>query len=608
MTRGPEQHEAGSPQPGGAPEHGDAAPQRRSESLTNKSWQFVQVDESLVDEIRGAFDVHPIIARIIANRGFREHADIDKFLHGRLSDLYDPFLLDDMDRAVERVLDAIARREHIMVYGDYDVDGITSVALLSCLFTAMRASHGYYLPNRITEGYGISTDGLDRCRNDGAGLIITVDCGITSNEELAYARRLGTDVIVTDHHEPGDALPDCLAVINPKRADSTYPFKDLAGVGVTFKLVHGLTSRAVERGMLERAQVNLKRKLDLVALGTVADTVTLLDENRILVKYGLRQLSHSDRIGLQELKAVSNVNEEITSYDVAYRLAPRLNAVGRLGDAHSGVELLCSEDEKEAFNLATLIEQNNRRRQTIEQEILAEVEAVIGRTVDLDSTRSIVLASDRWHLGVVPIVASRIAKTYHRPTAIIAIDGELGKGSARSIGDIALLDAFRECEDLLVSYGGHRLAAGFQIEADKIDEFRARFDEVIGRRYPGTEPYLPSLSVEVETDLSEVTLGFVRELQVLEPFGHGNPQPLFVSRGVYLKWSPKLVGSNHLKLWFESKDKAVEAIGFSMGELLPRLRNSEAAYDIAYIPRLNYFRGEETVQLLIRDIRFASAE
>ncbi len=579
---------------------------RDARQLTSKTWQFVQADEALVDEIVGAFDIHPIIARIIVNRGFRDHAAIDKFLHGRLSDLYDPFLLDDMDRAVERVLGAIARREHITVYGDYDVDGITSVALLSSLFTIMHASHGYYLPNRITEGYGISMEGIERCREDNTRLIITVDCGITSNDELTYARELGMDVIVTDHHEPGDALPDCLAVINPKRADSTYPFKDLAGVGVTFKLVHGLISRAVERGMLERADVNLKRKLDLVALGTVADTVTLLDENRILVKYGLRQLSRSERIGLQELKAVSNVNEEITSYDVAYRLAPRLNAVGRLGDAHSGVELLCSEDEKEAFNLATLIEQNNRRRQTIEQEILREVEAVIDRTVDLDTSRTIVLASDRWHIGVVPIVASRIAKTYHRPTAIIAVDGGIGKGSARSVGDIALLDTFRECEDLLGSYGGHRLAAGFQILPENIEAFRVRFDEIIRRRFPGTGPFVPSLSIEVETDLSEVTLSFVRRLQALEPFGHGNPQPVFASRGVFLKWSPKLVGSNHLKLWFESKDSVIEAISFSMGELLPRLRDSEASYDIAYIPRLNYFRGEESVQLLIRDIKFAT--
>ena len=581
---------------------------RMARQRTDKTWQFVQTEQPLVDEIASAFDVHPIIARIISNRGFRDHAGIDKFLHGRLSDLYDPFLLNDMERAVERVLEAVARREHIMVYGDYDVDGITSVALLSSLFTTMQASHGYYLPNRITEGYGISKEGIDRCRESKANLIITVDCGINSIDEIAYARSLGMNVIVTDHHEPSDALPDCLAVINPKRADNTYPFTDLAGVGVTFKLVHGLVSRAVERGMLQRSDVNLKDKLDLVALGTVADTVTLLDENRILVKHGLRQLSRSGRIGLQELKAVSNVNEEITSYDVAYRLAPRLNAVGRLGDARSGVELLCSEDEKEAFNLATLIEQNNRRRQTIEQEILREVEAAVADTIDLDGTRTIVLASDRWHLGVVPIVASRIAKTYHRPTAIISVDGGIGKGSARSVGDIALLDTLRECEDLLESYGGHRLAAGFQILPENVEPFTARFEEVIRRRYPGDEPFLPSLSIEVETDLGEMGLNFVRQLQVLEPFGHGNPQPVFASRGVYLKWSPKLVGSNHLKLWFESKDSVVEGIGFAMGELLPQLRDSEARYDIAYIPRLNYFRGEETVQLLIRDIKFADAK
>jgi len=581
---------------------------REGSQLTSKTWQLVQADTALANEIADAFDLHPIIAGIIVNRGFRDHATIEKFLHGSLGDLYDPFLLNDMEHAVERVLAAVARREHITIYGDYDVDGITSVALLSSIFTTMHADFGHYLPNRITEGYGISREGIERCREQNTRLILTVDCGITSNTELAYARELGMDVIVTDHHEPSESLPECVAVINPKRADSTYPFKDLAGVGVTFKLVHGLIGRAVERGLLDRANVSLKHKLDLVALGTVADTVTLLDENRILVQYGLRQLSRSDRIGLQELKAVSNVNEEITSYDVAYRLAPRLNAVGRLGDANTGVELLCSDDEKEAFNLATLIEQNNRRRQKIEQEIFGEVEAEVARTVDLDASRTIVLSSDRWHLGVVPIVASRIAKAYHRPAAIISIDGDTAKGSARSIGDIDLLETFRECEDLLENYGGHRLAAGFQIPTKNIEAFRSRFDEVTRRRFPGTELYVPSLSVEVETDLSEITLDFVRQLQILEPFGHGNPQPVFASRGVFLKWSPKIVGSNHLKLWFETKDSVVEAIGFSMGDLLPRLRDSEARYDIAYIPRLNYYRGEETVQLLLRDIKLATKD
>ncbi len=575
---------------------------KKEKKLSSKIWNFFSPPENLVEEISKSFQLHPIIAKVIVNRGFENFDDIQKFLYGKLSDIYDPFLMKEMDQAVERIIRAIVQREKIVIYGDYDVDGVTSVALFSNLFLTLKADYEYYLPNRITEGYGLSYEGISRCHANRGKLLISVDCGVCSNNEVAYARSLGMDVIVTDHHEPGRALPECAAVLDPKRQDDAYPYKDLAGVGVTFKLAHAIASRAVEKGIIEKDEIRLKDMLDLVALGTVADSVPLLDENRILVKYGLRQINRVGRVGLQELGAVSNVDENITSYDIAYRLAPRLNAVGRLGDAHYGVELLMSEDEKEAFHLATMIEEKNRKRQLIEQEIFKEVEEKISKSVDLHNAKIIILDSENWHQGVVPIVASRIAKTYYRPTVIIAVEEGVGKGSARSVEEFDILECLKKSEDILENFGGHRSAAGFQVKAENISLLRSRLSELATSEL-GEVTMTPKINIDSEIDLSEVTVDFIKLLRILEPFGHGNPRPVFATKDVFLKWAPKIVGSNHLKLWFDAKDRVVEGIGFSMGGLLPRMKDTDVSYDVVYIPRTNYFRGEEIVELYIRDIR-----
>lgn len=568
-----------------------------------KIWYFYPPHEELNDALSRDLDLHPNIARILTNRGFEKADDVYKFLYPKLTDLRDPFMLKDMEAAVQRTIDAIVNNEKIVIYGDYDVDGITSIALISDILRILGADFDFYLPNRITQGYGLSCEGIDNCKAMDAGLLISVDCGISSVEEAAYAQKIGLDLIITDHHEPANELPKCIALLNPKRKDSDYPFKELAGVGVAFKFAQGLIHHATERKILSPNSINIKEMLDLVALGTVADVVPLIDENRIFVKYGIKQINKTERIGLKELKAVASVNQDVSSSDIAFKLAPRLNAVGRLGDARHAVKLLTSEDEQEAFNLATMMEKNNRLRQNIESEIIEEVEELIEENGEFQRSKTIIMHSPKWHQGVIGIVASRIAKHYYKPALIISsIEGETGKGSGRSIEEFDLLEGLRQCSDLLDSFGGHRLAAGFQIKMSNFEKFRQHFEKFASEKL-SDEAIQPKIMIDAEVQLPGITPSFVKDLEMLEPFGNGNPRPVFCTRNVFLTWAPKIVGNNHLKLWFDSKDSVVEGIAFSKGDMISEMKHKDTPYDIVFLPRLNYYKNEETIQLFIRDIR-----
>lgn len=572
-------------------------------SEKEKIWYFKPPNEELNDMLSRDLDINRLIAQILINRGFKNPDDIHRFIYPKLTDLRDPFMLKDMETAVRRTIDAVVNHEKIVIYGDYDVDGITSIALISDVLRILGAEFDFYLPNRITQGYGLSCEGIDNCITNEARLLISVDCGINSVEEAAYAKKLGVDLIITDHHEPTNSLPQCLALLNPKRKDSDYPFKELAGVGVAFKYAQGLIYHATERKILSPNAINIKELLDLVALGTVADVVPLIDENRIFVKYGIRQINKTERIGLKELKAVASVSQDVSSSDIAFKLAPRLNAVGRLGDARHAVKLLTSEDEREAFNLATMMEKNNRARQNIESEILEEVEEILEDCGNFEDIKTIILHSPKWHQGVIGIVASRIAKHYYKPALIISSsEGDTGKGSGRSIEEFDLLDGLRQCEDILDSYGGHRLAAGFQIKMSNFDEFRQRFEKIASDKL-SAESVQPKINIDAEVQLPEISSSFVKDLELLEPFGNGNPRPVFCTRNVFLSWAPKIVGNNHLKLSFESKGGIIEGIAFSKGDMISEIKHKETPYDIVYLPRLNYYKGEESVQLFIRDIK-----
>jgi single-stranded-DNA-specific exonuclease len=573
------------------------------ESTAEKIWYFQPPRDDLNQALARDLDINPLIARIITNRGLEDPNEIHRFIYPKLTDLRDPFLMKNMTEAVQRTLDAINNHDKIIIYGDYDVDGITSIALVSDALRVLGADFDFYLPNRITQGYGLSHDGIDTCKSMGARLLISVDCGVSSVDEAAYAKDQGLDLIITDHHEPAEQLPKCVALLNPKRKDADYPFKDLAGVGVAFKFAQGLIHLAVERKMLPVSAINIKEMLDLVALGTVADVVPLIDENRIFVKYGLRQINKTERIGLKELKAVASVAQDVNSSDIAFKLAPRLNAVGRLGDARHAVKLLTSEDEQEAFNLATMMEKNNRARQNIESEILEEAEEMIEESINLDTAKTIVLHSPKWHQGVIGIVASRIAKMYYKPALIISsMEGDTGKGSGRSIEEFDLLDGLRQCGDLLDTYGGHRLAAGFQIKMAHFDDFCRRLEQIASEKL-SNETVQPKIIIDAEVQLPEMTISFIKDLDALEPFGNGNSRPVFCTRSLFLTWAPKIVGNNHLKLWFDTKDGVMEGIAFSKGDMITDMNYKDTTYDIVYLPRLNYFRGEESVQLFIRDIR-----
>lgn len=596
-------------------------------------WTYSQPEEETCRHIAQKFSLEPAVAVVLYNRGIRDDRKVERFLQGGLDALYDPFLMKDAEKAVGRILEAAAGDEKVAIYGDFDVDGLTSMHVLGRFLSSLGIECTYYVPNRLVEGYGLSADGVSKCRAEGATLLITVDCGISSVEELAYAASLGMDVIVTDHHEPEPTLPQCCAVIDPKRPDCHYPFSELAGVGVVYKLCQALlekmparcrerqqgasdvrgrnsgeeleaspTAAAAGSYLPGRPREVLDQMIDMVALGTVADLAPLVDENRLLVKAGLEELAKTRNIGLQELKAVCNVDRRVGTYDIAFRIGPRLNAAGRMGNAESALRLLNSEDEVEAYNLASVMEENNRNRQKIEQKILMEAEQQILREVDLCGGRCIVVHSRNWHQGVTGIVASRLTKKYYRPTIIISVEGDLGRGTARSIQEFHLLDGLRECRQFLATFGGHRLAAGFEIQMSNFPAFKKTFEEITAEKLTPAD-ITPKILVDSVIDISEVSPRLIGSLRRLEPFGEANPQAVFVSRGLLLKSPPKIVGKRHLKIVIEGPDTPLEAIGFDMAQRRKELQDTTRPFDLAYVPRMNRYRGTETLQLVIKDFQ-----
>ncbi len=596
-------------------------------------WRYSQPEEETCRHIGQKFSLEPAVAAVLCNRGIRDDHKVERFLHGGLDALYDPFLLKDAEKAVDRILKAAARDEKVAIYGDFDVDGLTSMHVLGRFLSSLGIECTYYVPNRLVEGYGVSADGVSKCRAQGATLLITVDCGISSVEALAYAASIGMDAIVADHHEPEPTLPRCCAVIDPKRPDCHYPFSELAGVGVVYKLCQALLEkmparyRERQRGaddtgsrspdekgdasptpaaagsyLPEQPREVLGQMIDMVALGTVADLAPLVDENRLLVKAGLVELAKTRNIGLQELKAVCNVDRRVTTYDIAFRIGPRLNAAGRMGNAESALRLLNSEDEIEAYNLASVMEKTNRNRQKTEQKILLEAEKQILTEVDLCGGQCIVVHSQNWHQGVTGIVASRLTKKYYRPTVIISVEGDLGRGTARSIPEFHLLNGLRECREFLATFGGHRLAAGFEIHMSNFPPFRKRFEEITAEKLSPAD-ITPKIFVDSVIDVAEVSPRLVGSLRRLEPFGEANPQPVFVSRGLFLKSPPKVVGKRHLKIVIEGPDIPLEAIGFDMAQRREELQDTSRPFDLAYAPRMNLYRGIETLQLVIKDFQ-----
>ena len=548
----------------------------------------------LKNEIGSQGTFPPILEHLIRQRGLPAGVDLEGYLRPRLRDLADPFLIPDMKLAVDRVLLAIDRGEKVCIYGDYDVDGVTSITLMRQILRAYGLEPRTFIPRRGPEGYGLSTAALERCMREGPkpDLMITVDCGTVSIPEVAALRADGVDVLIVDHHEPELAgRPDCCALVNPKcGTEFTY----LCAAGVVFKLGHALLkTRPID--------LDLKELIDLVAVATISDIVPMIGENRLMVRHGLKHLSSTMNPGLRALQEVTGMNGTATSMDVGFRIGPRLNAAGRMDAPEDALATLTTDCRRLAHDFAVKLDAYNKERQTHEGVIRREAVEMLTRDFNPERDPVIVLGSRTWHHGVVGIVASRLMRQYHKPTFVIAIDEDgIGKGSGRSIDGISLVDAIRACESNLIAGGGHAMAAGLSIKEDQLDSFRAQFSEYVLTN-SSVEQRQPTLMYDAEISFDQLSLEFLASYDLLQPFGNSNPQPVFISRGVGLSRSPLHMKNNHLRFMLRQGYHEQDAVFFGGGEYpLP-----DPPWDIAFTIDRNTFRGRTTLQLIIQSVRAA---
>jgi single-stranded-DNA-specific exonuclease len=537
------------------------------------------------------------VARILINRGIDTPEQVQRFFNPSTSHLYDPFLMLDMEKAVDRIVKALGQRERIAIYGDYDVDGITSASMLYLILKDLGGDVIPYIPDRQNEGYGISESGIAELHRSGASLIISVDCGITSIKEAKAATALGIDLIISDHHEPGDSIPEAHAICDPKREGCGYPFKELSGVGVAYKIAQGIIQK------LKLESEYTEKYMDLVALGSAADIVPLVDENRVFVKLGLEKINNMPEVGLAALIETACIKAgKIEVGDIVFGIAPRINAVGRLGSALRAVKLLTTRDRSSSRQIAQVLEDENRRRKDIDNATLEEAVKEIEQTINPVEVRSLVLAREGWHPGVIGIVASRLIERYYRPTVMITIENGQGKGSARAIAKFDIYQALKACGDLLLQFGGHKYAAGLTISAENIPEFKRRFEAVCREIIP-EEDLVPKIKIESEISLDEITPDVVASLKRFAPFGPKNNRPNFFSRGLDVLDSPRIVGSNHLKFRTGQGGASFEAIGFNLGHAIDRVSNGGRPIEMVYAVEENEYNGRRTVQLRIKDLR-----
>ncbi|WP_404800626.1 single-stranded-DNA-specific exonuclease RecJ [Anaeromyxobacter paludicola] len=563
-----------------------------------RRWVEVPCDEAAAQGLERALSLHPLAARTLACRGLADPAEAERFLAARLADLPDPFLMRGMEEAVGRIRRALADRERVCVYGDYDVDGVTSTVILTRFLRAAGGEVVTYTPHRLVEGYGLNAGAVAKLAADGVKLLVTVDCGITSVEEVRAAAALGLEVVVVDHHTVPVALPAAAAILNPHQPGCGYPSKVLAAVGVTFCLLMALRKRLREAGWFgaARPEPNLREYLDLVALGTVADVVPLTGANRVLVRHGLEALAKTGRPGLRALKQVAGVPEgaPVTAGQVGFRLGPRVNAAGRLDDAGRGVRLLLCEDPAEAAALARELDDENRARQEIERQILDEALTEAAARV-AEGARGLVLAREGWHPGVIGIVASRVVERFHRPTLLIGVNDGVGKGSGRSIEGFHLYDALASCERHLARFGGHKHAAGVTVAPEAIPAFRAAF-EAHAAGALGEDDLVARCRIEGRLAAGEATERAAEALERLAPFGAGHPEPLFALRARPTRARSMGAGGAHLKLAFGG----VDAVGFSMGDRLPLC---DGEVEVAASLGFDEWDGRRRLQLKLKDLR-----
>lgn len=569
-------------------------------------WIYKKVDPDVVNKLASELCLPKSISEALVRRSVLNRSDYDVFFDVPLKDLINPFILKDMDKAVKIISQTILNGETICIYGDYDVDGVTATATLYLFLKEIGAKVTYYVPNRLEEGYGLNMEAIDEICSRNVCLMITVDCGITGSDEVDYAKSKGLNVIITDHHQPGDIFPESAdAVINPLRVDDEYPFKYLSGVGVAFKLIIALRYHLSNNESYLGNLPNLKKYLDLVTLGTIADVVPLVGENRVFVKHGLKILTEgSCLVGIEELKKITGLtNTKINASHVGFILAPRINAVGRMGKSDRGVRLLITDDKNEARWLAEELDQENRYRQEIEKNILSDSYSKIENDRLHEKYKGIVLFCKEWHPGVIGIVASRVVEKYYRPTIVITMENGLGKGSARSIPAFHLYDGLRDISDILESFGGHKYAAGIKVAVKNIDILQKRFHEIISLRLT-EDDFIPIICVDAILNASDINDDLIEWIDKMRPFGSGNPEPTFFMEGLSKKQQFFYIGKDkkHFKGYLEKDGKIFPAIGYNMAEYEDVFMNNDK-FDILFVPEFNDWLGEKTIQLKIKDIK-----
>ena len=551
-----------------------------------KKWQMIDADSKKIEKIAKKYNISTILATILNNRNIKED-NIEKFLKPTRHDFHNPFLMKDMEKAVERITKAIKDKEKIIIYGDYDVDGITSITVLKSFLEERGLEVAYYIPNRLEEGYGLNIKALDEIIKNKYTLVITVDCGITSIEEIAYAKEKGIDTIVTDHHEVSDAIPEAAAVINPKRKTCKYPCKSLAGVGVVFKLIQAL---AKEFDLEEKEYL---KYLDLVCIGTISDIVPLLDENRTIVKLGMQLLEITKNIGIKAILAQCGY-KEINSKTISFGMAPRINACGRMGYAQDGIKLFLTKSESEAIEISNRLGKYNTQRQEMERKIFEEAKDMVNL-----KEKSIILSSDNWSHGVIGIVASKLVEKYNKPAILVCFEGEMGKGSGRSIFDIDLLGTLKKCSKYIEHYGGHGMAIGITLEKKNFNDFKKCFEKSLENM--NIEELVPTIYIDEILTLKEISIDLLKEFKQLEPFGEGNEIPKFLIKDLKIDSIRTLSEGKHLKLTLKNESGIIDAIGFNLGSIANEYRLGDKIDVIANL-EINSFRNEEKVQLNIKDV------
>ena len=564
--------------------------------MKERKWVVARPAKGLVKKISAKLGILPITAGLLINRGINSAEDAEAFLSASLLDLPSPFLMKGMEEAVKRLRRCVYEKEKVAVYGDYDVDGITATSLLTGFLRALGCEVIYYIPDRFKEGYGVNSEALRSLNQEQVTLVVSVDCGITATDEVAEAKTLGMDFIVTDHHNFCGQLPDAVAVLNPRQTDCRYPGKEVSGVGVAFNLALALRRTLREEGFFETtAEPNMGDFLDLVSLGTVSDRVPVENVNRIMLKEGLKRMRNPRRQGLRALKEVSGIGDGIEIFDLGFRLGPRINAAGRLDSADKAVELLLSDSREEAFSLAKLLDERNSERRKIEEGILRDATRMVESAPGHEKSNSLVLSSRKWHRGVVGIVASSLSGSYGKPAFLISVDENgVGRGSGRSFGGIDIFSVLLKCEDLLVEFGGHAYAAGVTILEKKIDLFREKFSEEL--RKSGQKPE-SRLDIDSEIDLASISDTLVYEIESLSPFGEGNPEPLFLSKTVSVV-DQNLLKNQHILFRVRKNGPVLNCIWFYASQ-----KRLPEKMDLVFALRFNVRNGRREPRLFIKDAR-----